>query len=84
MKTALRDASSGLYDSRFEHVAATGSEKGKRILADFSEYLKKFKKIIPYDYEKMTTMIVQFEEKGLSSEQARIEAFYKGVKGGRA
>jgi len=67
-----------------EHVAATGSEKGKRILADFSEYLKKFKKIIPYDYEKMTTMIVQFEEKGLSSEQARIEAFYKGVKGGRA
>jgi glutamate synthase (ferredoxin) len=35
-----------------------------------------FKKVIPYDYERMLGMVVQMEEKGLSSEQAQIEAFY--------
>ena len=59
-----------------EHVAYTNSEKGKMILDNFSEYLPKFKKIIPHDYENMLKAIVQMEEKGLSSEQAQIEAFY--------
>ena len=59
-----------------DHVAYTNSEKGKRILDNFAEYLPKFKKIIPYDYERMLTTIVQMEEKGLSQEQAQIEAFY--------
>ena len=63
-----------------EHVAYTNSEKGKRILDHFEEYLPKFKKIIPNDYEKMMTAIVQMEEKGLSSEQAQIEAFYENIK----
>ena len=64
-----------------EHVALTNSQKGKEILDDFSAYLPKFKKIIPYDYNRMMNAIVQMEEKGLSSEQAQIEAFYAGVKG---
>ena len=59
-----------------EHVALTNSAKGKEILDHFKDYLPKFKKIIPYDYERMLTMIVQMEEKGLSAEQAQIEAFY--------
>ena len=59
-----------------EHVACTGSAKGKEILDNFGEYLPKFKKIIPYDYDRMLKMIVQMEEKGLSAEQAQIEAFY--------
>ncbi len=59
-----------------EHVAYTNSKKGKEILDNFGEYLPKFKKIIPRDYEKMLMTIVQMEEKGLSSEQAQIEAFY--------
>ena len=63
-----------------EHVKATGSAKGKEILDNFDEYLPKFKKIIPTDYKKMMTAIVSMEEKGLSSEQAQIEAFYKIVK----
>ena len=29
----------------------TNSEKGKEILDNFGEYLPKFKKIIPYDYQ---------------------------------
>ena len=59
-----------------EHVSLTNSEKGKRILDHFKDYLPKFKKIIPHDYEKMLAAIVQMEEKGLSAEQAQIEAFY--------
>ena len=59
-----------------EHVALTNSRKGKEILDHFKDYLPKFKKIIPHDYERMLTAIVQMEEKGLSAEQAQIEAFY--------
>ena len=59
------------------HVAYTNSVKGKEILDNFGEYLPKFKKIIPHDYEIMLKLIVQMEEKGLSAEQAQIEAFYK-------
>ena len=42
-----------------EHVALTNSEKGKKILENFGEYLPKFKKIIPYDYDRMLKTIVQ-------------------------
>ena len=65
-----------LKDMIKEHVAYTNSEKGKRILDNFGEYLPRFKKIIPHDYDRMLKMIVQMEEKGLSAEQAQIEAFY--------
>lgn len=59
-----------------EHVAYTNSARGKEVLDHFGEYLPKFKKIISYDYATMLKKIVQMEEKGLSSEQAKIEAFY--------
>ncbi|MFR2986668.1 MAG: glutamate synthase large subunit [Clostridium sp.] len=64
-----------------EHVAYTNSEKGKRILDHFSEYLPKFKKIVPHDYRRMMNAIVQMEEKGLNSVQAQIEAFYVNIRG---
>lgn len=63
-----------------DHVAYTNSEKGKLILENFETYLPKFKKIIPHEYKKMLMMIVQMEEKGLSSEQAQIEAFYANTR----
>ena len=62
-----------------EHSVATNSAKGKEILAHFEEYLPKFKKIIPHDYEKMQKCILSLEEKGLSPEEAQIEAFYSIV-----
>ncbi len=65
-----------LKDIINEHVKYTNSEKGKKVLDDFGTYLPKFKKIIPHEYKKMQMAIVQMEEKGLSSEQAQIEAFY--------
>ena len=60
-----------------EHVKATNSKKGKEILANFDEYLPKFKRIIPHDYKRMMSAIAVNEEKGMSNEQARIEAFYQ-------
>ncbi|MCD8008530.1 MAG: glutamate synthase subunit alpha, partial [Clostridiales bacterium] len=62
-----------------EHVAATGSEKGKEILAHFQDYIPLFKKIMPNDYNKMLKAIAKAEEKGLSHEQAEIDAFYASV-----
>ena len=64
-----------LKDMLKEHVAYTNSEKGKEILKDFEQYLPKFKKIMPNDYKAMLNLIVQMEERGLSSEQAKMEAF---------
>ena len=63
-----------------EHVAATNSAKGKEILERFEEYLPRFKRIIPHDYERVMKTIVQMEEKGLSAEQAQIEAFYANTR----
>ena len=60
-----------------EHVDATGSERGAWILEHFDEYLPKFKKIIPCDYKKMIALSSRLEEKGMSTEQAQMEAFYE-------
>ena len=64
-----------------EHVAATGSEKGKAILADFEHSAANFKKILPRDYEKMLRAMAQFEERGMGRDEAEMEAFY-AVTGG--
>ena len=58
------------------HVAETDSAFGREILEHFPEYLPKFKKIIPNDYQKMISAIGQMEEKGMDHEQATMEAFY--------
>ena len=63
-----------------EHVAYTNSEKGKEILNNFGEYLPLFKKVMPYDYERMLQTFAEMEAKGLSSEQAQIEAFYANTR----
>ena len=65
-----------LKDLIREHVEQTGSPRGKQILENFGEYLPKFKKVLPHDYDKMLRLIAQMEEKGEDSEQAQIEAFY--------
>ena len=70
-----------IKDMITEHVAYTNSEKGKEILNHFSEYLPKFKKIIPHDYKKVMQRISELEGKGLSVEQAQIETFYEIKRG---
>jgi glutamate synthase (NADPH/NADH) large chain len=66
------------------HVEATGSPRGREILDNFGEFLPKFKKVLPYDYDKMLRLIAQMEEKGLDGEQAQIEAFYAEKKAAAA
>ena len=58
------------------HVKETGSPFGREILDSFDEYLPYFVKVMPNDYSKMLTAISRFEEKGLSHEDAEMEAFY--------
>ena len=65
-----------LKDLIREHVEATGSPRGQEILRHFGDYLPKFKKVLPHDYDRMLRLIAQMEEKGQDSEQAQIEAFY--------
>lgn len=60
-----------------EHVAATGSAKGKAVLNNFDVYLPLFKKVIPHDYKLITEAIEQNERNGMDKEASRIEAFYK-------
>ena len=60
-----------------EHVAATNSEKGKRVLSNFEEYLPLFKKVIPHDYKIIVDAIEENERSGMNAEQSRIEAFYQ-------
>ena len=68
-----------LRDLIERHVNATGSQLGKRILANFSAYLPSFKKVIPQDYSRMLQAILQREERGMTREQAEIDAFYATV-----
>lgn len=42
----------------------------------FEAYLPLFKKILPHDYDRMLRTIAQYEEKGMTREQAQVEAFY--------
>ena len=58
------------------HVQATGSVRGAAILADFDHWLPLFKKVLPNDYRRMLAAIGRFEEKGLTRQQAELEAFY--------
>ena len=62
-----------------EHVEKTGSRKGKKILEQFNEYLPKFKKIIPNDYKKILKLSKRYEEMGMNSKMAQIEAFYEST-----
>lgn len=62
------------------HVAATKSTLGQRILDNFEQLVTSFKKIVPNDYKKMLTAISRHEEKGLSHDDAVLEAFYETQK----
>ena len=59
------------------HVAETGSERAKAILADWEHYKNCFKKIIPNDYLKIMSEISVQEESGLAHDEAVLAAFRK-------
>ena len=57
-RNAVNKGFTALKELIKEHVSYTNSEKGKLILENFGEYLPKFKKIIPHDYETMLNQII--------------------------
>ena len=63
-----------------EHFENTGSALAKEILADFEAFVPLFKKIMPNDYQKMLKTISSMEKKGMSREEAEIEAFYQNTR----
>ncbi len=65
------------------HFQYTGSKKAKEVLEHFEESLTKFKKIIPADYKQMVMLTEELIEKGMSREDAQVEAFERSVQGGR-
>ncbi|MFI3207308.1 MAG: glutamate synthase-related protein, partial [Clostridia bacterium] len=71
-----------LKDLITEHFEKTNSPFAKKILDNFEDYIPKFKKVLPNDYDKMLKLIAKMEEHGLEGEQAQMEAFYaiKSVK----
>ena len=72
-----------LRDLIAEHVQATGSERGRTILADFEHSAANFKKILPRDYAKMLQAIAQREGRGMGRDEAELEAFYAVTGGAR-
>ncbi|MPN08856.1 Ferredoxin-dependent glutamate synthase 1 [bioreactor metagenome] len=62
------------------HAAATGSPKGKEILADFDRYLSSFKKIVPGAYERIVHATAVHIQRGLGRDQAQMAAFYEHCK----
>ena len=52
-----------------EHVAFTNYEKAKEILDNFSEYLPKFKKVIPYVYNRMLDVYKRQEHMQITKDQ---------------
>ncbi len=62
---ADRDDIAALKKLISEHVENTGSAKGKKILDGFSDYIPRFKKIIPVDYKEILKKKATGEEKGM-------------------
>lgn len=62
-------------DLLINHLDYTNSEKAGFILKHWKEEVKKFVKVIPTDYKLMLQQIDWFKEQGLSTEEARYEAF---------
>ncbi len=58
-----------------DYVKQTDSEKAKKILENPAEYMPKFKKIVPEDYQRMLTAISHYEQQGISYDNAVFEAF---------
>ena len=59
------------------HADETGSPKARAILKNWEETLPMFKKILPVNYDRMLGAIKKLEDKGLSHEQAELDAFYE-------
>ena len=61
------------------HVACTGSELGRAILADEQALGAKFVKVMPHDYRRALEAMREVEAAGLSGDEAVMAAFLKNI-----
>lgn len=57
------------------HYKYTNSDVAEKILSNFDSELSNFKKIVPKDYEKITTLIRELKAKGYHDDEASLMAF---------
>jgi glutamate synthase (ferredoxin) len=62
------------------HVAATGSEHAKGILAAWPTKLPKFLRIIPKDYKRVLACLKRAHDQGLSGDEAIMAAFEENAR----
>ena len=65
-----------------KHVEYTDSQRGKDILSNWDQFLKKFLKVLPEDYERVLFALKKAEERGLEGEEAIQAAFEENVAAG--
>ena len=58
-----------------KHYTYTDSDVAKKILSNLDEELSNFKKIVPKDYKKITTLIQELKSKGYHEDEASLMAF---------
>lgn len=59
-----------------DYVRETGSPLAKKILSAPDEWIPRFKKIVPDAYQAMIEKITHYEERGMQSDDAEMEAFH--------
>lgn len=57
------------------HYKYTNSDVAEKILSNLNHELSNFKKIVPKDYEKITTLIQELKAKGYHDDEASLMAF---------
>ena len=65
-----------------KHVDYTESQRGQIILGDWDNFLSKFLKILPEDYERVLHALKKAEERGLQGDEAVQAAFEENVAAG--
>jgi glutamate synthase (ferredoxin) len=63
-----------------KHVAATGSEHAKNILAAWPTKLPKFLRVIPKDYKRVLACLKRAHDQGLSGDEAIMAAFEENAR----
>ena len=58
-----------------KHVIATGSERGRNVLAQWDTLLPKFVKVMPKDYKRVLQSLKKALDSGLSGDEAINAAF---------
>jgi glutamate synthase (ferredoxin) len=62
------------------HFDYTQSTRAQRILANWEQYVPKFVKVLPRDYERMLACIDRAQAQGLTGDEAIMAAFEENAR----